>query len=299
VAHAYLFCGSRGVGKTTLARLFAKALNCQSPTSELEPCNQCPSCLEITSGQSLDVIEIDGASNRGIDDIRQINETVGYAPSHGKYKIYIIDEVHMLTKEAFNALLKTLEEPPPRTLLILILANPRALPATVLSRCQRVRFRPLGEPEMAACLQARGVDAATGRRLARWSQGQLGVALAADVAAVETRRQAALDLLGTPLPRLVRRLEEMGLDRDRAAVSACLEVYWMWFRDALCLQAGGDSMLLVNVDRREELAGLAARMSHPALVAALAAVKEAWLALEGNVSPRLALEQVLLGVAAA
>lgn len=112
IAHAYLFCGSRGVGKTTLARLFAKALNCHAPNSELEPCNQCPSCLEISSGQSLDVIEIDGASNRGIDDIRQINETVGYAPSHGRYKIYIIDEVHMLTKEAFNALLKTLEEPP-------------------------------------------------------------------------------------------------------------------------------------------------------------------------------------------
>ena len=114
VAHAYLFSGSRGVGKTTVARLFAKALNCQSLSPDFEPCNQCPSCLEILSGQSLDVIEIDGASNRGIDDIRQLNETIGYAPSHGKYKIYIIDEVHMLTKEAFNALLKTLEEPPER-----------------------------------------------------------------------------------------------------------------------------------------------------------------------------------------
>ncbi len=137
VAHAYLFCGSRGVGKTTLARLFAKALNCQQPGSDLEPCNECPSCLEIVSGQSLDVIEIDGASNRGIDDIRQINETVGYAPSHGKYKIYIIDEVHMLTKEAFNALLKTLEEPPERAKFFFATTEPHKVLPTIISRCQR------------------------------------------------------------------------------------------------------------------------------------------------------------------
>src|SRR5579872_3219923 len=111
-ANAYLFCGSRGVGKTTFARLFAKALNCKELTKDLEPCNSCSSCKEISAGRSLDVLEIDGASNRGIDDIRQINETVGYATTGSKYKIYIIDEVHMLTKEAFNALLKTLEEPP-------------------------------------------------------------------------------------------------------------------------------------------------------------------------------------------
>lgn len=137
VAHAYLFCGSRGVGKTTLARLFAKALNCQAPDADFEPCNQCPSCLEIASGQSLDVIEIDGASNRGIDDIRQINETVGYAPSHGKYKIYIIDEVHMLTKEAFNALLKTLEEPPEKAKFFFATTESHKVLPTIISRCQR------------------------------------------------------------------------------------------------------------------------------------------------------------------
>ncbi len=137
LAQAYLFSGSRGIGKTTLARLFAKALNCSDLSENTEPCNKCSSCLEITGSCSLDVLEIDGASNRGIDDIRQINETIGYAPSSGKYKIYIIDEVHMLTKEAFNALLKTLEEPPPAIKFFFATTEPHKVPPTILSRCQR------------------------------------------------------------------------------------------------------------------------------------------------------------------
>lgn len=146
LAHAYLFCGSRGTGKTTLARVFAKALNCQAPTPDGEPCCRCSSCKEIASGNSLDVLEIDGASHRGIDDIRQINETVGYSSSSGKYKIYIIDEVHMLTKEAFNALLKTLEEPPAKVLFIFATTEPHKVLPTILSRCQRFNLNriPIG-----------------------------------------------------------------------------------------------------------------------------------------------------------
>lgn len=140
LANAYLFCGSRGTGKTTLARLLAKALNCSSPSEEWEPCNLCSSCREISSGHSLDVLEIDGASHRGIDDIRQINETVGYAAASGKYKIYIIDEVHMLTKEAFNALLKTLEEPPPNVKFFFATTEPHKVLPTILSRCQRLNL---------------------------------------------------------------------------------------------------------------------------------------------------------------
>lgn len=136
-AHAYLFTGSRGTGKTTFARLLAKALNCRHLTEDAEPCNNCPSCIDITAGKSLDVIEIDGASNRGIDDIRAINETVHYATSSSKYRIYIIDEVHMLTKEAFNALLKTLEEPPPNVKFFMATTEPQRVPATIISRCQR------------------------------------------------------------------------------------------------------------------------------------------------------------------
>ncbi len=137
LAHAYLFCGCRGTGKTTLARVFAKALNCSNLSQSFEPCNACSSCLDINSGRSLDVLEIDGASNRGIDDIRQINETIGYASASGKYKIYIIDEVHMLTKEAFNALLKTLEEPPANVKFFFATTEPHKVLPTIISRCQR------------------------------------------------------------------------------------------------------------------------------------------------------------------
>jgi DNA polymerase-3 subunit gamma/tau len=137
LAHAYLFCGCRGTGKTTLARVFAKALNCYHLSENFEPCNKCLPCHEIAQARSLDVIEIDGASHRGIDDIRQINETIGYAPSSGKFKIYIIDEVHMLTKEAFNALLKTLEEPPENVKFFFATTEPHKVLSTIMSRCQR------------------------------------------------------------------------------------------------------------------------------------------------------------------
>ncbi len=144
-SHAYLFCGLRGTGKTSLARIFAKALNCESPINQVEPCNACSSCKEITGGYSLDVIEIDGASNRGIDDIRKLSENIGIATFQGRYRIYIIDEVHMLTKEAFNALLKTLEEPPQNVKFFLATTEPHKILPTILSRCQRFDLKRIDE----------------------------------------------------------------------------------------------------------------------------------------------------------
>jgi len=177
-AQAYLFSGSRGTGKTTLTRLFAKALNCQN-LQDFEPCNKCPSCLEITNSSSLDVIEIDGASNRGIDDIRQINETIGYAPSTGKYKIYIIDEVHMLTKEAFNALLKTLEEPPSTVKFFFATTEPHKVLPTIVSRCQRFDLKRISHNQIIQKLrsisedQKRTISDDALHLIARFSDGSL------------------------------------------------------------------------------------------------------------------------------
>ncbi len=146
VAHAFLFTGPRGVGKTSTARILAKALNCEKGP-QINPCNQCSACKEISEGNSIDVIEIDGASNRGIDEVRELRENVRYTPAKARYKIYIIDEVHMLTLPAFNALLKTLEEPPSHVVFIFATTEPHKIPATILSRCQRYDFKriPMGE----------------------------------------------------------------------------------------------------------------------------------------------------------
>ncbi len=147
IAHAYLFSGVRGVGKTTAARILAKALNCEKgPTAD--PCDECSHCREIVGGNCLDVYEIDGASNRGIDEVRQIIENVRYQPAKSRFKIYIIDEVHQVTKDAFNALLKTLEEPPPFVKFILATTEPHRLPETILSRCQRFDFRRIAVREI-------------------------------------------------------------------------------------------------------------------------------------------------------
>ncbi|MBI2340739.1 MAG: DNA polymerase III subunit gamma/tau [Deltaproteobacteria bacterium] len=154
---AYLFCGARGVGKTSLARILAKSLNCErglTPTgSTIAPCQTCTACVGITQSNSLDVREIDGASNTGVDDVRELREQVKYLPTGGKYKIYIIDEVHMLSQAAFNALLKTLEEPPPHVIFIFATTEPHKIPVTILSRCQRFDFKRLSVPQLVGHLK--------------------------------------------------------------------------------------------------------------------------------------------------
>jgi DNA polymerase-3 subunit gamma/tau len=153
VGHAYLFAGPRGTGKTTLARLLAKAVNCLSDDRKQRPCNQCENCKAVNENRFMDLIEIDAASNTGVDDIRELRDKINFSPSQGKFKVYIIDEVHMLSTPAFNALLKTLEEPPPHAMFILATTEIHKIPATVLSRCQRHEFRRVPVDEILANLK--------------------------------------------------------------------------------------------------------------------------------------------------
>jgi DNA polymerase-3 subunit gamma/tau len=178
IGHAYLFTGARGVGKTSAARIYAKALNCETGPAA-EPCNACDACLAITAGQDVDVVEIDAASNRGIDEIRQLRQNVAVRPARGRFKVYIIDEVHMLTREAFNALLKTLEEPPGHVKFVFCTTEPEKLPITILSRCQRFDFVTVDAPaiarRLAQIVEAEGgdVSAAALELIARRAAGSM------------------------------------------------------------------------------------------------------------------------------
>ncbi len=202
IHHAHLFSGARGVGKTSVARILAKALNCSQGTSAT-PCNQCKSCEEITEGTSIDVLEIDGASNRGINEIRELRENIRYLPAGSRYKIYIIDEVHMLTPEAFNALLKTLEEPPPHVVFIFATTEPHRIPITIMSRCQLLDFRRIAVVEIVEHLrhiaEEEGIQISdvSLRLLAQESEGSMrdGQSLLEQMIAFSGKKISDLDLL--------------------------------------------------------------------------------------------------------
>ncbi|MDD3651072.1 DNA polymerase III subunit gamma/tau [Immundisolibacter sp.] len=230
--HAYLFTGTRGVGKTTVARLFAKALNCERGVSA-EPCGECGACTAIDAGRFMDLIEVDAASRTGVDDTRELLENVQYAPTQGRYKVYLIDEVHMFSKSSFNALLKTLEEPPPHVKFLLATTDPQKIPATILSRCLQFNLRALTPEQVAGqltrVLEAEHIapDAAAVELLARTAAGSMRDALSLlDQALAHGGGQLQADAVRAMLGTLDRshapRLLQALADGDGAALLAAL-----------------------------------------------------------------------------
>ncbi|MDR0468970.1 MAG: DNA polymerase III subunit gamma/tau [Peptococcaceae bacterium] len=232
ISHAYLFTGPRGTGKTTTARILAKALNC-SHRQGAHPCGECESCRAITNGNSMDVLEIDGASNRGIDEIRELKEKIGFLPALGKYKVYIVDEVHMLTAEAFNALLKTLEEPPSHVIFVLATTDPQKMPSTVLSRCQRFDFRKISHSVIMSRLEEilsseeRKAEPEALSMIARQADGSLRDAISLlDQCLSFTQDTLSLDdasaILGLVRQEALASLLAAVMDREAAALFAQL-----------------------------------------------------------------------------
>ncbi|KGE19872.1 DNA polymerase III subunit gamma/tau [Paenibacillus wynnii] len=290
VSHAYLFSGPRGTGKTSAAKVLAKAVNCERQQGS-EPCNECPSCLRITAGNVMDVQEIDAASNRGVEEIRDLRDKVKYAPTEVRRKVYIIDEVHMLTTEAFNALLKTLEEPPPHVMFILATTEPHKLPATIISRCQRFDFRRVSLEEQTGLLseicEKEGIEADPDalQYIARLSDGGMRDALSildqissftdghvtyqqvlgmtGGIPAEQFARLASAILEGNMglLLELVEQLMHEGKSADK-----CLENLLHYFRDLLMIKmVPGADQLTDRVLNPAEFKDMAAAFSRERL----------------------------------
>ena len=316
IAHAYLFAGARGVGKTTTARILAKALNCrQGPT--VNPCNDCASCREVTSGQSIDVLEIDAASNRGIDEIRELRESVRYRAARDRYKVFIIDEVHMLTTEAFNALLKTLEEPPEHVVFILATTELHKVPGTILSRCQHFNFRAINYREILErlALIANEEQVRIGERalsaIARASEGSLrdGESLldqAISLCGKEVKEEQVRDLLGVVPQQLLEDVADAVIARDSKQVLALVNQVLIsgrnpqqlvrelmgHFRNLLMVKIGGKDSQLVSAPS-EELARLqtvSAQLSEEDLTRFFQILVATDGDLRGSAHPRLHLE---------
>ena len=317
IAHAYLFSGPRGTGKTSTARILAKALNCeQGPTPT--PCGHCHNCERITAGTSMDVIEIDAASNTGVDDIRELREQINFAPVDGRYKVYIIDEVHMLSTGAFNALLKTLEEPPAHVIFILATTDPQKIPATIHSRCQRFDFRRVTVDEivehLALVAQGSGIEADEEalRLIAIQSEGGMRDALSlldqCGVMAKQVTAATVREVLGIVGREALHELTEAIGRQDLPAalgklnllleqgkdVRQVLAELMEYLRALLLFQSVPDYEEIYLTDTREALAALTSLFSRDRLMAAEERLHGAMQELRGALRPRITAELCLL-----
>ncbi|MCU0641867.1 MAG: DNA polymerase III subunit gamma/tau [Candidatus Margulisbacteria bacterium] len=318
IAHAYLFSGPRGTGKTSAARIFAKALNCKKgPTPE--PCDECENCAKIKGGHSADVIEIDAASNRGIDEIRELRERVRYAPLEGRYKVYIIDEVHMLTPEAFNALLKTLEEPPAHTLFILATTELQKVPLTIASRCQRLDFARLklndikGQLQKIAKSEKFQIEDKALELIARSAEGAMRDAISLldqlvsfssgqitydDVVTLLGTADEALlfgfaDAVAANDPNQVLALVRKGMEEGRSMQQVTRELVFH-FRNLMHLKAGTGEALELTTDQLQRLGEQAKKFSLERIKEVLRALSRAELDMKWHPYGRLVLEVALL-----
>lgn len=319
IAHAYLFCGMRGTGKTSTARIFAKALNCEKgPT--IHPCNKCTSCRAINNGSMVDVIEMDAASNRGIDDIRDLREKVDFPPSEGRYKVYIIDEVHMLTTEAFNALLKTLEEPPRHVVFILATTEPNKLPLTILSRCMRFDFKRVATHKLVARMQEiagdLGIDVEERAlaQIAKSSQGSVRDALSLlDKALAFGGKKLSFDdtlnLLGAVSNEVLYEVSRAVAKEDRSSildtvdetVSQGKDIFKFadelleHYRNILMVSIGAQRHLVDVIDEEYlELKKLAKSYTREKLLSILDILKDAVNDMKWSSRPRIVLEAALV-----